>query len=304
MEQTTGSPNVPQEALNLLDEAYSLEENGEYKDALRLCEQALELAPSWAEAHNLRAMALEGLGRQAVAVAEYRRAVELDPDDAELRENLRGAEQELKDAALPESPFPPLPDYYTPLAPGEDLVTVATFSYPIEAYLAKTKLDWEEIPCFVADDRLITWNWLYSRAIGGVRLQVKSGDWETALDVLEAPPLNEADLEAQAELDDPRCPECNSPDVHYIGLDIHGVFASWVLTGPLLWAFILILQRFTYPDAYYSVDEIPSLILFLVGAVQSGFPLPIFKNYWECSACGNQWDERDLSIVEEEPADV
>jgi tetratricopeptide (TPR) repeat protein len=216
MEQTTASLNVPQEALNLFDESYAFEENGEHKDALRLCEQAIELAPDWAEAHNLRGMALEGLGRQAAAVAAYRRAVELAPDDPELRENLLGAEQELEEAALPELPASSLPDYYTPLAPGEDLVTVATFSYPIEAYLAKTKLDWEEIPCFVADDRLIAANWLYSRAIGGVRLRVKSSDIEAALEVLETPPLDEAELEAQAGPDDPRCPDCNSLDVHCV----------------------------------------------------------------------------------------
>ncbi len=266
MEQMPNLPNVPQEALDLLDEAYSLEEGGEYKDALRLCEQALELAPPWAEAHNLRAMALEGLGRLAQAVAEYRRAVELDPDDAELRENLRGAEQELAEAAPPESPFPPLPDYYTPLAPGEDLVTVATFSYPIEAYLAKTKLDWEEIPCFVADDRFITWNWFRSLAIGGVKLRVKSGDVEAAREILEAPPLGEAELETLAGPDDPRCPACGSVDVHLERLNIRIVFLSWLILG---------------------------------------FPLPAFRKRWECNHCGHHWKESELVDVEEgDPADV
>ncbi len=300
MEQTIGSLNVPKEAADLLEEAYASQEDGDYKEALRRCEQALELAPAWAEAHNLRGMVLEGLGRQAAAVTAYRRAVELDPDDADLRENLLDAEEELKEAALPEEPTPSLPAYYTPLAPGEDLVTVATFSYPIEAYLAKTRLDWEEIPCFVADDRLVTWNWLYSRAIGGVRLQVRSGDWEAALDVLEAPPLDEAELEAQAGPDDPRCPDCDSSQVHFVGVDVSEVFASWVLTGPFLWSLVLILERLLYPYGSYSLAELLSIILFLVGAIPSGFPLPIFKNRWECNACGSHWKESELVDVEEE----
>lgn len=52
------------------------------------------------------------------------------------------------------------------------LVTIATYSFPHEAHLAKARLDALGIPCFIADEHTINMQWLYSNALGGVRLQV------------------------------------------------------------------------------------------------------------------------------------
>lgn len=52
------------------------------------------------------------------------------------------------------------------------LTTIATYTFPYEAQIARAKLDSEGIPAFVADEQTINMQWLYSNAMGGVRLQV------------------------------------------------------------------------------------------------------------------------------------
>jgi hypothetical protein len=48
--------------------------------------------------------------------------------------------------------------------------TVATFSKPEEAHLFRTRLEAAGIPAYVQDEHLIQMDWLYSNAIGGVRV--------------------------------------------------------------------------------------------------------------------------------------
>ncbi|MFA0813278.1 putative signal transducing protein [Microbulbifer epialgicus] len=60
------------------------------------------------------------------------------------------------------------------------LVTVASFSFPYEAQIAKAALESEGIKAFVADEHTINMQWLYSNAMGGVRVQVLEYDLESA----------------------------------------------------------------------------------------------------------------------------
>ncbi|MFH1453963.1 MAG: DUF2007 domain-containing protein, partial [Armatimonadota bacterium] len=66
----------------------------------------------------------------------------------------------------------------------ENLKTIATFSFPIEADLVKSKLDSEGIRAFIFDVNIVGMNWFYSKAVGGVKLKVREGDVEKALAVL------------------------------------------------------------------------------------------------------------------------
>lgn len=87
--------SVPAEARIQLEQAYAHDAAGEFEQALRECEAVIELAPSLAEAHNLRGILLEELGYKQEAIKAYRRAVQLAPDfhDAEL--NLSDLQTEL-----------------------------------------------------------------------------------------------------------------------------------------------------------------------------------------------------------------
>lgn len=114
------------------------------------------------------------------------------------------------------------------------LITIAKFSHPLDAHLAKTKLESEEIECFIADENIVQMNWLLSNAVGGVRLQVKENDAEAAKKILKELNVNEIqqDVEDKTAL---TCPKCNSTDVYYEKFARRNVFLSWLVTGiPLL----------------------------------------------------------------------
>lgn len=64
------------------------------------------------------------------------------------------------------------------------LVTICTFSQPYQAELAKAHLEAEGIPAFLSDEYLVSINWLYSNAVGGVRLKVAEPDVEAARKIL------------------------------------------------------------------------------------------------------------------------
>ena len=97
------------------------------------------------------------------------------------------------------------------------LVTIARYSLPYEAHLARSRLDAEGIPAFVADEHTIGMQWLYSNALGGVRLQVPEPCVEEARRIL-AEDLEAPLVESQGE-DKPRCPHCGSLDTepHQLG---------------------------------------------------------------------------------------
>ncbi|WP_439135193.1 putative signal transducing protein [Pseudomaricurvus sp.] len=91
------------------------------------------------------------------------------------------------------------------------LTTVATYSFPYEAQIARAHLDAEGIPAFVADEHTINMQWLYSNAMGGVRLQVPSVYVEQARAIL-AEDLSDA-VESEQGSDTLVCPVCGSNQV-------------------------------------------------------------------------------------------
>ena len=137
----------------------------------------------------------------------------------------------------------------------EELITIANFSQVMEAHLSKMRLESEGIECFIADEFTVASNWLFSNAIGGVKLNVKESDVERALAVLQQAPVDMDTVEVGVEIEEnePRCPECSSPDINYERFSRRAVFASWLLLG---------------------------------------FPLPFLKRKWKCKECGYQWAAR------------
>ncbi|MBV0932635.1 putative signal transducing protein [Marinobacterium weihaiense] len=97
------------------------------------------------------------------------------------------------------------------------LVTIARYTYPYEAQIARALLDSEGIRAFVADEQTINMQWLYSDALGGVRLQVAAEDVERACQLLAED--REAPLLEQEGEDRPACPVCGSRNTahHLIG---------------------------------------------------------------------------------------
>jgi len=66
-----------------------------------------------------------------------------------------------------------------------DFVTVATFDFMPDAYIAMGRLLTDGIECHLADEYLVQTDLLYSMAVGGIKLQVSPADVERALGILE-----------------------------------------------------------------------------------------------------------------------
>ena len=130
---------------------------------MRGCHLALALDPLLADAHNLRGLALEELDRPGAASEAYRQALDLDPNFAEARDNWLELEAELAERRC--------------------LVTVATFLHPLEAHIARGRLEGAGIPSYLADEGIIV-NYLWPFGFHGVRLQVTKENASEALEVL------------------------------------------------------------------------------------------------------------------------
>ena len=110
-------------------------------------------------------------------------------------------------------------------------VTVATFSQPVEAHLARTKLESEGVTCFVSDENVVTVNWLLSSAVGGVKLKVPEWQADYAREVLRPKPR----LVVVADNDTDRCcPRCRSVDVYYQRFSRRAGFLAMVFLGFLI----------------------------------------------------------------------
>ncbi|WP_421862315.1 DUF2007 domain-containing protein [Motiliproteus sp.] len=94
------------------------------------------------------------------------------------------------------------------------LVTVSRYTFPYEAQIAWSKLDAAGIPATIGDEHTINMDWLYSNALGGVRIQVP-GQFEQAARELLATDL-EPELIEQQGYDAISCPTCGSTETeHY-----------------------------------------------------------------------------------------
>lgn len=119
------------------------------------------------------------------------------------------------------------------------LVTVATFSFPHEAHIARGRLEALGIPAIVLDEHTVNMDWLYSNAMGGVRLQVPDAfvaQAEAALDDDE--PLELADIPAE-ELGPPPaplyCPHCGGVLGESYRSGRRPALLTWLVFGFPLW---------------------------------------------------------------------
>ncbi len=137
----------------------------------------------------------------------------------------------------------------------DPLVTIARFRDLPEALLAKGKLESCGIKSFLADAELVRADWLYSNAIGNMRLQVSPQDAQEALALLREPPPESFSAEETGEAyAQPHCPRCNSLDIGFESLDRFWTFAVWLVAH---------------------------------------FPIPFRKKNWKCYACGAEWIEEE-----------
>jgi hypothetical protein len=100
-----------------------------------------------------------------------------------------------------------------------ELVTVARYQNLPEAWIAKGKLESAGVPCFLIDDNMVRMNWFYANLLGGIKLQVAAEYASTANDLLQEDVPEELPAPAGRSYVQPRCPRCESLDVHFVAVN-------------------------------------------------------------------------------------
>ena len=134
-----------------------------------------------------------------------------------------------------------------------EMVTIAKFRDLPEALLAQGNLNSSGIESVLLDDNLVRLDWLWSNAVGGIKLQVKVEDADEATEILNQPIPEEFEFGGAEDYRQPECPKCKSLDVTF--------------------------QEIYKPVAY--------------GSLWVGLPLPVHRKAWKCRACGNEWEDSD-----------
>lgn len=80
----------------------------------------------------------------------------------------------------------------------KSMQTVATFDFLPQAEIARGRLLAEGIRCHLADQYLVQTDWLYSIALGGIKVQVEAADVERAQRILAQDFSADLDLEDMA----------------------------------------------------------------------------------------------------------
>ena len=88
----------------------------------------------------------------------------------------------VKDGA--EEPRSPQP-HEDPQPDMDEFVTVATYDKAIDAHIALGRLSAEGIEAQLFDEQMVQMDWLYSIALGGIKLRVARSDAQAAQQVLQ-----------------------------------------------------------------------------------------------------------------------
>ena len=84
------------------------------------------------------------------------------------------------------------------------MYNIARYTHLLEAQLDQLKLASHGVQSFIADENIVSMQWLYADAIGGIRLQVFDLDIEEAIEIFKLP---DVDTSGAAS-----CHKCKSTD--------------------------------------------------------------------------------------------
>lgn len=94
----------------------------------------------------------------------------------------------------------------------EQFQIVGRYQYSSEALIFKGKLESEGIEVYIRDNNIVDSNPLYSNAVGGIKLFVKSEDFEKAQLVLSD--VSQYSLNENNQLI--KCPKCNAEQIEMV----------------------------------------------------------------------------------------
>lgn len=129
----------------------------------------------------------------------------------------------------------------------EQFKTIASYRDLLLAELAKSKLESEGIYCFLENENLVGVNWLYSFAVGGVKVRVKAEDVEAALEILnkdQSSVLDEMEEDFPPPTQDEVCSKCGSSNLELLDASRKAGALSLLLAFP----FIFFRKRYRCKD--------------------------------------------------------
>jgi hypothetical protein len=115
------------------------------------------------------------------------------------------------------------------------LVTIARYSFPYEAHITKSKLEAMGVPAFIADEHTVNMQWLYSSAMGGVRLQVLQEQAAEAIELLKEDNSENLVMESAATEPAPVCSKCGGVLSEPYQTGRRTTIFSFLLLGLPLW---------------------------------------------------------------------
>lgn len=116
----------------------------------------------------------------------------------------------------------------------DELCTVGSYSTFYEASLVQAELTAFNIPAILLDAHTIGLNWLWSNALGGIKVQVQQADLALADGLLSAELAQDSQMQPSEAV---VCPFCRSGETHFF-LDKRGAFLTWLIFGlPLMAGF-------------------------------------------------------------------
>lgn len=93
---------------------------------------------------------------------------------------------------------------------------IAAYTKMEDAHLAVSKLQGSGVDAWLRDEATANLYWLYSNAIGGVKVEVREEDFERALEVLDLPKESSELL---------KCPHCGSENVSVRQMNLFAALA-------------------------------------------------------------------------------
>jgi hypothetical protein len=117
------------------------------------------------------------------------------------------------------------------------LVTIKSYRDGVDAELARARLEGAGISSVIADKYLASIQWLYSRAIGGIKVKVDETDVERALAVLAEDRSGDLSHMPQSDYSDAStdlCPKCGSIEFHASRVQRNAAALSLLTSLPLI----------------------------------------------------------------------
>ncbi|WP_192821614.1 DUF2007 domain-containing protein [Rufibacter sp. LB8] len=134
----------------------------------------------------------------------------------------------------------------------DQLVTICRYNTPIDAHMAKNKLESEGIMVFLFDENIVSINPLFSNLMGGIKLKTLASDADKAVSILnyvtDQPYIGEQETAVQ-------CPRCGSFKLTYV---------------------------------YESGNKLKSFFGFAIAFLTFTLPL-LSKDQYQCNNCGKKF---------------